>query len=289
MNKVNTKSIKLKTARASIVVLILLAVLLVDNNFAESQPPPSQTPQIKAEVKSNDTIKHQNPSSQTDKMTNTPVSIIPKVTPKIENGITKKTTENREEQGPEFWPSFFGFRIKITDSLLVFFTAILALFTWFLHRSTRKLWKAGEEQMKITRDSLALAREEFISAHRPKLIIRSVTFKPHGFPVIGEPVQIEGVVVNIGNTATEIIESSITAIVGDQIFGARTPFAPACDNINGVKLVPGGAYTFWLTSETVVIQNSSVLVSITSGAKVIYFFGFIMYRDEIGNMSQYLF
>jgi hypothetical protein len=32
-------------------------------------------------------------------------------------------TENREEQGTEFWPPVFGYRLKVTDTLLAVFTA----------------------------------------------------------------------------------------------------------------------------------------------------------------------
>jgi len=85
---------------------------------AESQQSPSTTPQIKAQIKTDNTIKHQKPSDQTDKITNASPPIIPQIATKIENGVAKTNTENREEQGTEFWPSFFGLRLKMSSGPL---------------------------------------------------------------------------------------------------------------------------------------------------------------------------
>lgn len=249
---------------------------------AESQQSPSTTPQIKAQIKTDNTIKHQKPSDQTDKITNASPPIIPQIATKIENGVAKTNTENREEQGTEFWPSFFGLRLKITDSLLVLFTAILAIFTWCLHRSTHKLWKAGEDQMHITRDSLELAREEFISTHRPRLI--------HTHPMIpieeGMPIQVEWCVVNVGATDAVIIESNATIFVGAKTFEARTPYSSDRDSMNGFTFIPGGAFTFTMSADQVDFHNPGQLHYLTLGEKVIYFFGFIMYRDNIHNVRR---
>jgi hypothetical protein len=52
-----------------------------------------------------------------------------------------KHPEQRENKGTEFWPSFLGVRLKITDSLLAAFTFGLLIFTGLLWNSTEKLWK----------------------------------------------------------------------------------------------------------------------------------------------------
>jgi hypothetical protein len=44
---------------------------------------------------------------------------------------------------------------KPTDSLLILFNALLALFTWLLYDATRKLWKAGDAQLEFLRKSAA--------------------------------------------------------------------------------------------------------------------------------------
>src|SRR5262245_433013 len=50
---------------------------------------------------------------------------------------------------------------------LVLATIAIAVFTWTLKQSTDKLWNANK-------GSLDLAREEFVSVHRPRLRIRNV-------------------------------------------------------------------------------------------------------------------
>ncbi len=69
-------------------------------------------------------------------------------------------------------------------------TIAIAGFTFSLKRSTDKLWEAGEKQLR-------LAREEFISTHRPKLIVRQFVFIK---PIPGQPLKVEFSIVNTGDT-----------------------------------------------------------------------------------------
>jgi hypothetical protein len=48
------------------------------------------------------------------------------------------------EQGTEFWPPLYGYRLKITDTLLVAFTCLLFFATVALWWSTRRLVKGAE-------------------------------------------------------------------------------------------------------------------------------------------------
>lgn len=65
-----------------------------------------------------------------------------------------------DDEGSEYWPSFFGLHLKITDSLL-------ALFTFFLVG-------VGCIQGGLIRRQIKLARDEFLSSHRPKIRIKHV-------------------------------------------------------------------------------------------------------------------
>jgi len=57
-------------------------------------------------------------------------------------------TNHENEDGTEFWPSFHGYRIKVTDSLLAIFTFLLAIFTLLLWCSTRALAKGADDTAK---------------------------------------------------------------------------------------------------------------------------------------------
>ncbi len=157
-------------------------------------------------------------------------------------------------------------------------------------RRLRETVEATEKAAEATKKQTEVAINEFISTHRPKIIVRSVTIEPPTHPTLpiegGKPLKVQGVVVNIGDTPTEIIESNITILVGGPKFNARTPFGPASNNINGIKLFPGGAWSFLVTAEQIDFKNAPEIISLKQGEKTIYFFGFISYRDDIGNMRR---
>jgi hypothetical protein len=52
---------------------------------------------------------------------------------------TPSERQHGSEEGTEFWPLFFGYRLKITDTLIALFTAGLFVATWWLYRATRNL------------------------------------------------------------------------------------------------------------------------------------------------------
>jgi hypothetical protein len=63
----------------------------------------------------------------------------------------------------------------------------IAYFTFTLKRSTDNLWsetkhqrldskEASDRQFEITQESIKLARDEFISTHRPQIKIKAVFF-----------------------------------------------------------------------------------------------------------------
>src|ERR1700689_1383165 len=61
-----------------------------------------------------------------------------------------ENSQQSENEGTEFWPPFFGIRVKITDSLLAAFTLGLLVFTALLWGSTDNLWKAGKDALETT-------------------------------------------------------------------------------------------------------------------------------------------
>lgn len=64
------------------------------------------------------------------------------------------TARESGDDGTEFWPPIFGYRLKVTDTLLIVFNLLLTVFTGLLWRSTDKLWAASEKQALITKDML---------------------------------------------------------------------------------------------------------------------------------------
>lgn len=89
-------------------ILLIIALSFCGYAFAESQ-------QL-----------NQKPQTESKQQTQTPA---------------KPVEEHGNEAGNEFWPPIFGYRVKVTDSLLV-------LFTFLLWLATRRLVIGGEETSK---------------------------------------------------------------------------------------------------------------------------------------------
>jgi hypothetical protein len=81
-------------------------------------------------------------------------------------------------------------------------TVLVAGFTAVLYRATNK-------QAVLTRQSIDLARQEYISTHRPKLSVR------HIVPTLkdGEPISIQCTVTNVGETKARLQAQRITLTV----------------------------------------------------------------------------
>lgn len=54
-------------------------------------------------------------------------------------------TSDSSQEGTEFWPPLFGYRLKVTDTLLVAFTALVFGATLFLYFATRDLVEGAEK------------------------------------------------------------------------------------------------------------------------------------------------
>ena len=68
-----------------------------------------------------------------------------------------------QDAGTEYWPTFFGLRLKITDSLVIAFTMVLAVFTGLLWWSTDKLWRVSQLQSDLTKKALVAGQRAWIS------------------------------------------------------------------------------------------------------------------------------
>jgi len=61
---------------------------------------------------------------------------------------TSDEAQHGREEGTEFWPPFFGYRLKVTDTLIAFFTLGLFIATFLLWRATRNLVSDAEDTSK---------------------------------------------------------------------------------------------------------------------------------------------
>lgn len=59
--------------------------------------------------------------------------------------VTLSFAQHVREEGTEFWPAFFGYRLKVTDTLVAGSTALLFFATLALWLATRALVRSAEE------------------------------------------------------------------------------------------------------------------------------------------------
>lgn len=114
--------------------LLLSLALLAGSAPSQMQ----ETPQIEPKRQTKNAVPPQ--QSSTDDF-NSSVTTTAN-TRNVETGIHTNNTGN---EGTEFWPSLFGYRLKVTDTLVAVFTALLFLATILLYRATREVVKRAED------------------------------------------------------------------------------------------------------------------------------------------------
>lgn len=79
------------------------------------------------------------------KATAQPAPVQPSVLPPSGDGKGQAKAENGSEEGTEFWPTFAGLKLKITDTILAVFTAGLFFATYALWLATRALVRGSDK------------------------------------------------------------------------------------------------------------------------------------------------
>jgi hypothetical protein len=118
--------------------------------------------------------------------------------------------------------AIIDFLDKHGEAVTGVFTVILAIFTGRLWFSTEKLWG-------VTNDSVQLARDEFISSHRPRMRLKHMWLTHDTNWRVGGPLEVNLDIVNIGNT-----EGIVTCINYDSIvlpIGQSLPQRPSYDEM----------------------------------------------------------
>ncbi len=134
--------------------------------------------------------------------------------------------------------------------------------------------------------ALFALRKEKNTDKRPRLIVRNVAIKPYLHPLMpienGKPLRVQWDIVNIGDTPCEITDGNSTILVDTRPFDTRSPYGKSESYLIGKKLKPGDIETVLTTSDTIDFNGPPATSTLRSENKAIFFYGFIVYRDEIG-------
>jgi hypothetical protein len=192
---------------------------------------------------------------------------------KKDNQPNSKTIEERHQATEE--------AIAYYNKWLMFFTAILALATMGLGGSTLGLYFAGERQLR-------LARDEFISSHRPKIRVKHIWLSSQdgqhfiGKLESGTPITVRLDIVNIGGTPAFI--NLFNFMTHTLIAGQRLPQRPPYNEpgvrqfqVGGSPLGSGITFTQILSDGRILTEQD--IRNIRVGTPQLYFIGTVEYWD----------
>jgi len=117
------------------IFLLLIALCIAP---AQSQEPP-QAPKVKSEQQTKGAAKIKENASAKESPSGNSLVCSPSLVCNSPEPKPGAKGEHGGEEGTEFWPAVLGYRLKITDTLLVAFTALLFFATLFLYWATRDL------------------------------------------------------------------------------------------------------------------------------------------------------
>lgn len=157
------------------------------------------------------------------------------------------------------------------DNILAFGTVMIAAFTFTLWRSNKRLWDASERQFK-------LARDEFISTHRPRLIVRQFQLDPV-FP--NHKITVHFSVVNVGSTvAIPHYFAGEVALWNGRYF-ELPGIDPVIKPVEGLLRIANGQRITALAESRFVLSQSQH-VNLAADKLIISVIGEITYADELG-------
>jgi hypothetical protein len=133
-----------KTSPFLLAITGSLFVAVVGLSHALLKHPP-YAPTVNAEQQSDSGLKpHQADDAKHRSADNAPPSV-PAIGGEGGCGECKPKTEHGEDEGTEFWPPLYGYRLKVTDTFVAAFTALLFFATLALWLSTRNLVRGADK------------------------------------------------------------------------------------------------------------------------------------------------
>jgi hypothetical protein len=155
--------------------------------------------------------------------------------------------------GTEFWPPLFGYRLKVTDTLIAVFTAALFIATWLLWLATKTLVRGAEWTAERQLRAYVYFKETKVDYINWKITYR---------------------IDNFGQTPAHKIRLLAIAKVVDWKDG-RPSEIPIPDRVETIgSMAPNGDF-FEFEIE---IDGSAAIDEITQGTKAIYLTGNIVYE-----------
>jgi hypothetical protein len=243
-----------------LVVAMAFLAANASDSWGQSKQPPQQTPEIKAEQKPDGGLKPEQPAEHNQEAPAPAPAAVPKILSDSANRECSSHCPDAEPEGTEFWPPFHGYRLKVTDTLVAVFTALLFAATIALWWSTRRLVKGTDK-----------TAERQLRAY---IIAQDATVTNFG---TAEIIEVQCRIRNYGQTPAYDVVGWIGATLNDLPNPTELGRPPPDLGLSRGVIGPGGRTIY--TAEVGRLLTPLEFQKIRAGASTIYIFGEITYRD----------
>jgi hypothetical protein len=175
------------------------------------------------------------------------------------------------------------------EAITALFTVVLSISTIGLWLQTKRLARDSDAQTLNMKKSIDLARAEFLSTHRPRIILREAII---GSVLEDEPIHVVYQLANIGETQGTIINSGMRVEVVNRTVERLLmhPNVEDSSDLGEIKLGPGESRLLRIdgpdwqeTTFTPQLRDDGEDGALRWSTNcAIHFVGQILYEDEVG-------
>lgn len=247
--------------------LLPFAFLVLAGNLCEASQEPPQIPQIETKQQAESRVQSKHNAEKKKDSASNSLSITPIIPGNTTNKEFEAKSTKRGEEESEFWPSFYGKRLKVTDTLLAAFTFLLFIATVALYWATRSLVKRADDTAKRQLRAYVFVADVQIINIDTNAVQAAITIR------------------NTGQTPAYSVTVSTKArafnIPGEIVF-ETTPVGP---DSNRLVFGPDGLACRNIPLHTI-LDCKEAVAALKSGKGVLYIYGEILYKDTFGE-SRY--
>lgn len=268
-----------KRARTIAATSLLCVVAVAATAQTPQQEPrqlseqPIEAPGIKTEHGSQSTTQPEQTAEPEPKTAAQPAPVKPSVLSPGAEGKGQAKAENGGEEGTEFWPTFAGLKLKITDTILAVFTAGLFFATYALWLATRALVR-GSDKTAVRQLRPYITLKPFI--HKPELNAITEHVEAWSFRCIWN---------NVGSTPTKhmITRTGLLRKYGEEPLDFEKDITSKVPGNPGrLFLGPGNE----AASEKFFVTTDEILAVVMNGLQI-YLWGCADYSDTFDKKSRH--
>jgi hypothetical protein len=196
----------------------------------------------------------------------------------------KQVEEADSQDIRDFLPLTHVFARKVLADPISLFTLVLALFTW-------RLIVVGRDQHTAAMRALKLAQDEFISTHRPRLVVRNV-YSYWTVGMDGQDISVSYSISNTGDTTAHIIAMTTYCEWFSDKSAVVLPVAPIPPVVTKGPTINGGQTIPFATTTDIVWEFNKMrtatdqaderdrMGAVLGDGTGLYFVGHIVYVDD---------